>query len=129
MINKRNVARYYPETTKTPKGHLNQTRKNVRSTKPKARPFEKTEAATLRGKKVRDVYTKVYDVRNTVFSDQTGKFPTRSKQGNKYIMVMVEIDSNAILVEPIKNRTDAKLTRSYHAMMLRLKQEGIIPQK
>ena len=31
MLNKRNVAKYYPETTKTPKGHLNQTRKSVRS--------------------------------------------------------------------------------------------------
>ena len=35
MLNKRNVAKYYPETTETPKGHLNQTRKNVRSNKPK----------------------------------------------------------------------------------------------
>ena len=78
---------------------------------------------------MRDGYTKVYDIRNTVFLDQTGQFPTRSKRGNNYIMVMVEIDINAILVEPIKNRTDAKLTRSYHAMLLRLKQEGIIPQK
>ena len=44
-------------------------------------------------------------------------------------MVMVEIDSNAILVESIKNHTDAELTRAYHAMLLRLKQAGIIPQK
>ena len=78
---------------------------------------------------MQDVYTKVCDVRNTVFLYQTGQFPTRSKRVNKYIMVMVEIDSNAILVEHIKNRTDAELTRSYHAMMLRLKQAGIIPQK
>ena len=39
ILNKCNVVKYYPETTETPKGHLNQTRKNVRSTKPKARPF------------------------------------------------------------------------------------------
>ena len=78
---------------------------------------------------MQDVYTKVCDVRNTVFSDQTDQFPTRSKRGNNYIMVMVEIESNAILVEPIKNRTDAELTRAYHAMMLRLKQAGILPQK
>ena len=77
---------------------------------------------------MRDVYTKVYDVRNTVFSDHTGQFPTRSKRGNKYIMVMVEIDSNAILVEPIKNRTDTELSIAYRAMMLRLKQAGIITQ-
>ena len=42
---------------------------------------------------------------------------------------MVEIGSNAILVEPIKNRTDAEITRAYCAMMLRLKHAGIIPQK
>ena len=129
MLNKRNVSKNYPETTETPKGHLNQTRKNVRSTNPKTKPFEKTDASTLQGKKVRDVYTKVYDVRNTVFSDQTGQFPTRSKRGNKYIMFMVEIDSNAIMVDPIKNRTDAELTRAYRAMMLHLKQVGIISQK
>ena len=129
MLNKRNVAKYYQETTETPKGHLKPTREIFRSTKPKARPFEKIEAATLQGKNVRDVYTKVYDVHNTLFSDQTGQFPTRSKKGNKYIMVLVEIDSNSILVEPIKNLTDVELTIAYHTRMLRLKQAGIIPQK
>ena len=44
-------------------------------------------------------------------------------------MVVVEIDINDILVETIKNCTDAELTRAYHNMMLRLKQAGIIPQK
>ena len=101
----------------------------MRSTKPKTKPLKKIDASTLQGKKVRDVYTKVYDNCNTVFSDQTGQFPTISKQCNKYIMVMVEIDSNAILVDPIKNRTDAELTRAYCAMMLRLKHAGIILQK
>ena len=62
MLNKCNVSKYYPETTETPKGHLNQTRKNVRSTKPKTKPLEKKNTSKLRGKKVHDVYTKVYDV-------------------------------------------------------------------
>ena len=35
---------------------------------------------------------------------------------------------NAILVEPLTNRTDAELTRAYRAMMLRLKRAGIAPQ-
>ena len=78
---------------------------------------------------MRDVYNKVYYVCNTVFFYQTGQFPTWFKQGNKYIMVMVEIDSNAILVEPFKNRTDAELTREYQIMMLQLKHAGIVPQK
>ena len=44
-------------------------------------------------------------------------------------MVMVEIDSNAILVEPLKIHTDPELARAYRAMMLRLKRAGIEPQK
>ncbi|KAL7525390.1 hypothetical protein ACHAXR_000989 [Thalassiosira sp. AJA248-18] len=97
LLTARNIKKYYPETTETPKGHLNQTRKNVRSTKPKTKPFEVCNNDRLRGKKERDVYTKVYDVRETIYSDQTGQFPTRSLSGNKYIMVMVDIDSSGIL--------------------------------
>ena len=89
MLTECNAARYYPETNETPKGHLNQSRKNVRSTKPKRTPLEVPKTATLQGYKARDVYTSVYKVRSTVFSNQTGQFPTRSQRGNKYIMVMV----------------------------------------
>ena len=91
--------------------------------------MEVSNTVTMREGKVRDVYTKVYDIRNTTFSDQTGQFPTRSRKGNKYIMVMVEIDSNAILVEPINSRKDPELERAYRAMMERLKKAGIIPKK
>ncbi len=71
----------------------------------------------------------MYMVRKTMFSNQTGQFPIPSLCGNKYIMVMVEIKSNAILVEPMKNRKDAKMIRAYNALLLRLKRAGIIPKK
>ena len=127
LLTEANVKKYYPETAETPKGHLNQTRKNVRSTK--AKPFEEVLSHQLRGKKEKDVYVKVYDVRETVFTDQTGKFPTRSQAGNKYLMVLVDIDSSGILVEPLKNRTDPELTRAYEKLLLRLKLAGIVPKK
>ena len=38
--------------------------------------FEEPNIAQLKGKKIRDVYTKVYDAIETMFSDQTGQFPT-----------------------------------------------------
>ncbi len=92
---------------KTAKGHLNQTRKNIRSTKVKATPLETCNTSHLHNKKVRNMYTQMYMVRKTMFSNQTGQFPIQSLCGKKYIMVMVEIHSNAILVEPMKNRKDA----------------------
>ena len=42
---------------------------------------------------------------------------------------MVEINSNAILVEPLKSRKDTELTRAYRAMMLTLNRAGIIDKK
>ena len=86
------------------------------------------KTATLQGHKERDVYTIVYKVKNTVFFKQTGHFPTQSQQGKKYIMVMVEIDSSAILVEPINNCKNEELTQAYRTMMLRLRSAGIIPK-
>ena len=74
---KRNVNKYYPETTETPKGHMNQRRKNVRSTKakpttweqPAQSPLQEPNTSQLTGKKVRDVFTRVNDIGKTVFSD------------------------------------------------------------
>lgn len=127
LLTEQNVRKYYPETTETPKGHLNQSRKNVRSTKPK--PLEDVNSTQLRGRKVQDIYTKVYNVRDTVFTDQTGHFPWGSQAGHKYIMVMVDIDSNAILVEPLKNRKDGELIRGYEQLLARLTRAGIKPKK
>jgi hypothetical protein len=96
---------------------MNQTCKNVHSTKPKPQPLEIcTVAAHLRNKKQQDVYVKTYDVRDTIFLDQTGKYPTQSQSGNNYIMVMVYIDSNTHLVEPMKNRKDQEMIRAYDAL-------------
>ena len=80
-------------------------------------------------KKVQDVYAETYKVHKTMFSDQTGRFPMRSQQGNKYIMVMVENDSNAILVEPMKSCKDEEMIRAYNALLLQLKRAGIVPKK
>jgi hypothetical protein len=44
-------------------------------------------------------------------------------------MVMVEINSNAILVEPMKSRKDEEMIRMYNTLLLRLKQAGIVPKK
>jgi len=75
------------------------------------------------------VYFRVYDVTETMFSDQTGQFPVRSQAGNSYVMVLVDIDSSGILVKPLKSRKDTELTRAYRTLMIRLKRAGIMPKK
>jgi len=49
LLNVRNVKKYYPETTEPPKRHMNQTHKNVRSTK----VMETCDATTLKIRKGR----------------------------------------------------------------------------
>jgi hypothetical protein len=44
-------------------------------------------------------------------------------------MVMVKIDSNAILVEPMKIRKDEEMIQAYDALLARLRQAGSTPQK
>jgi hypothetical protein len=73
LLTVQNVKKNYLEKTETPKGHLNQTRKHVRLKK----IMEASNTSTLKGKKARDVGIHVYNVRETIFSDQTGKFPKR----------------------------------------------------
>ena len=44
-------------------------------------------------------------------------------------MVKVEIDSNAILVEPMKSRKDAEMMRAYKLLPMCLKRAGVVPKK
>ena len=134
LLTVENVNKYYPETDATPMGHLNQQRQGVRSTKQKKKKqvnlppiedIEEVDTSSLVGKKEHDVYIKVYDLRGTVYSDQTGKFPYRSKRGYQYIMVMIHIDSNHIFVEPLKSRTSAEMQRAYLVLINRVKKTGM----
>ena len=81
-------------------------------------PMKEPDITQLRCKKIRDVYTKVYAVHSTIFSIQTGQFPTRSQQGGKYNMVMIKINSSAVLVEPLTSRKDLELTRAYRKLVI-----------
>jgi len=71
----------------------------------------------------------VYDVWETIFSDQMGQFSKRSLSGKKYIMVMVDIDSSGVLVEPMKSRKDAEMILAYQTLVQRLHRANITPKK
>ena len=127
LLTAKRVKKYYPETVETSKGHLNQTQQNMCSTKPK--PFEEPKTDKLKGNRYKDVYIKVYNMREKIFSHQTGRFPKTSFSGNKYIMVMIKVDSNVILVKPLKAKHDDKMQRAYKHLILRLKRTGVKPKK
>ena len=59
---------------------LKPNEKNVRSTKPALLPLKISDETTLRGKKQRDVFTKVYDVRekNRIKPENSPKSPNEA---------------------------------------------------
>ena len=105
------VIKHLPKSIQTAKGHLNQTRKNIRSTK-----------------REHKVYAALFDAQHQIAMDLTGRFPVISSRGYRYILVVVDGDSNAILVEPMKNRSDAEYIRAYETIHAYLTERGCKPE-
>ena len=78
---------------------MTRQRQNICSTKPKSAPL--TSINTLHIQKERDVFVKIVKLKNAIHMYQPRRFGVTSQSGMQYIMVMVEADSNTILVEPI----------------------------
>ena len=63
-----------------------------------------------------------------VSTDQTGRFPVTSSRGSKYLMVLYDHDSNAIIPEPIKLRSEAELIQAYSVLHSKLTNWGLRPK-
>jgi len=78
------VNKFFPESDETQKGHMKQTRQNVRSTRTKQ--VEQADHLPTPGIKHHDAYIFTYDAtKKSMYTDQTGRFPITSSRGNKYI--------------------------------------------
>jgi hypothetical protein len=71
----------------------------------------------------------VYEEKEIVYSNQTGKFPTTSSRGNKYLMVLYYIDGSYIMMEPTKSRHENEMIRVHNILIERLKTRGFHPKK
>ena len=74
----------------------------------------------------------IFDLSNEaqrlMYTDQSEKFPKKSIKGNHYIMVLIEINSNAILVEAMKNRSAGEMIRAYLVLISCLRNAGVTPK-
>ena len=124
----------------TAKGHLNQERKNLQSTKKVRFDLEPKPSVPDDD----DFFpvpdssppTKTFEVLSTIipfeangkaFHDLTGRFPHKSSRGNEYILVHYDYDSNAILAEPLKNRQSAEIKRGWQVLYDKLARRGNAP--
>ena len=137
------VRRHFPKSDETHKGHGRKTPSGLRSTESKeyetlnsddAFQFNSREDAPLRPiKKEKSIFVKILDMEDEatqkIWTNQPGRFPKKSMKGSQYMMVLTEIDSDAILVEPMKNRTSGKMIRAYQTLINRLRSAGIAPKQ
>jgi hypothetical protein len=121
------VEKHLFKSTSTTKGHLNQQRKNERSTKVKDPKVIIAEPDLDQGIKTQYIYAATIDA-GQIYTDQTGRFPVVSIKGNKYIMILYDYDSNAILAQPIKDRTAPELLRAFQVMEQELVARGLKPK-
>ena len=79
--------------------------------------------------KQEDIYIKIHNTNDTMYTNQTGRFPHISSRGNQYQMRAYHVDRNSIWVEPIKNRTEVEMIQARSQSVTRMKSWGIIPTK
>ena len=70
----------------------------------------------------------VIDLKNTMYTDQTGHFLFISSLGNRYIMILYHVDSNSSWSKALKNNSKGKLILAHHCALVQMAQRGIVPR-
>lgn len=130
------VRRHLPDSEAMIKGHLDQERANVRSTK--TPPFKANATTHLPQpasseisappQRTHILYTECHEATGKIFSDPTGRFLTPSTTGISYILVVYDYDSNYIHAEPMLNRTKEEHVRALKQAINLFKSRGLTPQ-
>jgi hypothetical protein len=113
------VNKYFPESIETQKGHLKKQRQNVRSTKQRLEEIPEEEELTRVITK-QNIMVKVVNATETIYTDQTGMLPVQSSKGNTSLMVMFDVDANAIDAEPIRSHHDSQMIPAYQRLWQRI---------
>jgi hypothetical protein len=120
------VRKYLAKADATVKGHMHQQRQNTRSTKTRPPSTAPALEPTYTGKKD-FMYATIVDS-GQIHSDLTGRFPTTSAKGNKYVLVLYDYDTNNVITEPMKSRGDQEMVRAYNKLIQELVDHGFKPR-
>jgi hypothetical protein len=134
-----NVSHHLPKAMATTLGHLDQERKNLNSTKQSAKATADIaddddflpSAPITNGKATNFAYAAIEAIparTGLLSTDQTGKFCILSNTGMRYVMILYNFDRNAILAEPLKNRTGIEIHLAYKKLHQLLISKGLRPQ-
>jgi hypothetical protein len=133
MFQAAKVRKFLRKSIPTAMGHLDQTCKNVRLTKTKrktqCKDMEGIDNTNLHSEPTTKLFmASVVDIMEPThksYSNLTGNFPVYSQQGNLYVLVVYLYDTNAMLIEPMKNRSDAEQLRAYCTVLQQVSQNNM----
>jgi hypothetical protein len=109
---------------------MKKQRQYVRSTKAKETMItDENNSPPPSKKKENDLYIRIFNAEETMHTDQTGRFPANSSSGNKYIMVLAEVDGNYIDGEPMKDQTEGSMIKTFLIMWARTQHQSQFNQK
>ena len=131
--------------TATSKGHLNQERQGLQSTKNATQQKDQLPPHFITAEEETEDYFPTRNIPNKktyncfamittftkgelAYADLTGRFPVQSSRGNQYLYIVYDYDGNAILAEPIPNRQAATIKNAWTKINNQLAYEGNEPQ-
>jgi hypothetical protein len=123
-----------PRSIPMAEGHQDQVRKNQRSTQPPptviAPDTEIPDDITPAGNDgcSHALFAAVIEPTGQIYSDQTGQFVIPSSNGNNYLMVVYDYDSNHIFAQPFRNRTAKCILDAYKIVHAQLVKAGLCPR-
>ena len=96
-----NFKKVLINTEATIKGHLDQERKNLQSTKTQVDTSDIFPSKSTN--RTNEVYHSIYKLgEDKNYMDLTGRFPYQSSRGNNYVYLSYHYDANAILLQMLK---------------------------
>jgi hypothetical protein len=131
------LRKYPPQSFPMVKGHLDQTRKNLASTKQKPESANTKDGdgnddvfptSTSSGERSHHCYATIMEPTGQIYTDQTGCFAQASSNGNNYLLILYDCDSNSILAEPLKTQTGQAIQAAYKILHTKLCNAGFCPK-
>ena len=134
------ISKHLPPSSATDKGHMVRTRQGTRSTRSNRQAIldARLQVEDM-NPPAEQVCTAIDDEmfcfavladtnEGTIYSDLTGQFPVQSYSGMNYIFVAYIYTINAIILRPMKNRTDKSMIAVFQDIYEYLKQRGCSPK-
>ncbi len=132
------LLKHLPPSTATAKGHMHKNRKGLMSTRSTAQATKDARLDLADMNPPQQVcsaqehnvvcFAALADaIKGTVYTDLPGPFPVRSIRNMQYIFVCYVYEANAILVRPMKSRSDACMVAAYKEVYEYLESVGQKP--